>query len=109
VGTFFTYQSGHWETVPAGSWAQDNFVTGPIDIDFYTGVNNYEMPAYIRLDLSARLKLKNRRHEQEISAGIYNVLNRHNASWLSYNASTGEWYQISLLPIMPSLKYLVSF
>ena len=109
LGTFFTYQSGHWETVPAGSLPIDNFVTGPIYIDFYTGTNNYEMPAYIRLDLSAQLKLKNRRHEQEISAGVYNLLNRHNASWLSYNADTGEWYQISLLPIMPSLKYSISF
>lgn len=109
AGSLFTYQSGHWETVTAGSWYDDNFVTGPVEMDFYTSLNNYEMPPYIRLDVSVDMHFLNRRHPQELSLGVYNVLNRHNPSWLSYDADTREWKQVSLLPIMPSLKYGIFF
>lgn len=109
IGAFFTYQSGHWETVPSGSWSDDNFVTGKVDIDFYSTLNNYQMPPYVRVDLAANLKLRGRRHPQELSVGVYNLLNRHNASWLSYDPTTGKWRQVSLLPIMPSLKYSIEF
>lgn len=109
VGAFFTYQSGHWETVPSGSWIDDRLPGGSIEIDYYTGVNNYRMPEYVRVDISTNLKLKSRRHPQEISIGVYNLLNRHNVSWLSYNAEARKWQSVSLFPIMPSLKYTIQF
>lgn len=109
IGAFCTYQSGHWETVPSGFWSDDNFLTGKVDIDFYTGFNNFRMPPYVRVDLTANLKLRGRRHPQELSLGVYNLLNRHNASWLSYDSIAGKWRQVSLLPIMPSLKYAIEF
>ena len=67
------------------------------------------MPEYVRVDLSANLKLKSRRHPQEIAFGVYNMLNRHNVSWLSYDADNRKWKQVSLFPIMPSLKYTIQF
>jgi hypothetical protein len=50
---------------------------------------------YIRCDLSAVLEIKTRFP--------------HNPFTLSYDPDTKQWQQISLLPIMPSLKYSISF
>lgn len=104
----FTWQSGHWETVTAGSWWINIPVLGYVEEDFYTTFNNYRMPDYIRLDISAVLEIKSK-FPQTIHIGVYNVLNRHNPFTLSYDPDTGQWNQISLLPIMPSLKYSISF
>ena len=105
----FTYQSGHWETVTAGSWWDDNFITGWVEHDFYTSLNNYEMPPYIRCDLSIAFEFKQGRHPQTLNVGVFNVLNRHNPFSLSYDPDTDSWKQISLLPVMPSLKYSIQF
>ena len=109
LGGLFTYQSGHWETVIAGYWEDDNFITGPVEQSFYTSLNNYEMPPYIRCDLSAEFVFKGGKRPQTLNLGCYNILNRHNPFALSYDTQTGQWQQVSLLPIMPSLKYSISF
>ena len=109
LGGLFTYQSGHWETVVAGYWTDTNFITGPVEQSFYTSLNNFEMPPYIRCDLSAEFAFKGGRHPQTLKLGCYNILNRHNPFSLSYDTETGQWQQVSLLPIMPSLKYSILF
>ena len=105
----FTYQTGHLETVQAGYWHDDTFITGPVEIAFYTSFNNYRMPPYIRCDLSAEVAFKNTRHPQTLNVGVYNILNRHNPFSLSYDPDTETWKKLSLLPIMPSLRYSISF
>ena len=109
VSGLFTWQSGHMETVTAGSWWISDPITGYVEQDFYTSFNNYRMPPYIRCDVSAVLELTGRRHPQTLHVGVYNLLNRHNPFSLSYDPDTGKWKQISLLPIMPSLKYSIQF
>ena len=110
AAALFTYQSGHWETVPAGYFKEENSMFGTvIEQSFYTSLNNYRMPPYIRLDLSAAIEFKKTRRPQSLNVGIYNVLNRHNPFALSYDPGTDTWKKLSLLPIMPSLKYTVSF
>ena len=104
----FTWQSGHMETVTAGSWWFNNPIIGYVEEDFYTTLNNYRMPPYIRCDLSAVLEIKSR-FPQTIHLGVYNVFNRHNPFSLSYDPDTKQWKQISLLPVMPSLKYSITF
>ncbi len=109
VSGLFTWQSGHMETVTAGSWWISDPITGYVEQDFYTSFNNYRMPPYVRCDVSAVLELTGRRHPQTLHVGVYNLLNRHNPFSLSYDPDTGKWKQISLLPIMPSLKYSIQF
>ena len=109
VSGLFTWQSGHMETVTAGSWWISDPITGYVEQDFYTSFNNYRMPPYIRCDVSAVLELTGRRHPQTLHVGVYNLLNRHNPFSLSYDPDTGKWKQISMLPIMPSLKYTMQF
>lgn len=108
ISGLFTWQSGHMETVTAGSWWFHNPLFGYMEQDFYTSFNNYRMPPYIRCDLSAVLEIRSR-FPQTIHVGIYNVFNRHNPFTLSFDPETKQWQQISLLPIMPSLKYSITF
>lgn len=104
----FTYQSGHWETVASGEILAITLTGEEVPMDTYAGVNNYEMPPYIRLDLGCNFKFKTR-HPQELNVGIYNVLNRHNPFSVIYDDRSMEWRQISLLPIMPSFNWRVAF
>ena len=108
ISGLFTWQSGHMETVTAGSWWFSTPILGYVEQDFYTSFNNYRMPPYIRFDLSAVLEIKTR-FPQTVHVGVYNVFNRHNPFTLSYDPDTKQWQQISLLPIMPSLKYSITF
>ena len=43
-----------------------------------------------------------------LTLGVFNVLNRHNPSMLTYDAETKTWNQVSLFPVMPSIKYVLS-
>lgn len=104
----FSFQSGHWETVAAGDYPAITFFDEDYSLDYFTSVNNYEMPAYIRMDLGCNFKFKTH-HVQELNIGIYNVLNRHNPFSIIYDDRSREWRQLSLLPIMPSFNYKISF
>lgn len=109
VTGLFTYQSGHWETVPDGEYLALFPLGGAFTLDYYSGgVNNYEMPPYVRLDLGCFFKFKGK-CPQMLNVGVYNVLNRHNPFAITYDDRSGEWRQISLLPIMPSVSYSISF
>lgn len=109
MASFLTLQSGHMETVHAGSYLDNNFVGEEIEVLYYTTLNNYRMPTYIRWDISALFEFCNSRHQHTLNVGVYNVLNRHNPFCLSYDSEKRQWKQISLLPLMPSLRYAIAF
>lgn len=114
IRSFFTYQSGHLETVPGGEYQghllgeeNEEFNTRPIY--WYASVNNYRFPAYIRLDLGIWYTINKGGKEHQINAGIYNILNRHNPFSVVYEAEKYRWKKISILPIMPSISYKMIF
>ena len=104
----FTYQSGHWETVAAGEYEAYTLFGKEMTLDYFTSVNNYEMPPYMRLDLGCVFDFK-ARNPQTLNIGVYNVLNRHNPLTVIYDDRSREWRQVSLLPIMPSFSYRITF
>ncbi|MBO4923356.1 MAG: TonB-dependent receptor [Bacteroidales bacterium] len=77
-------------------------------LDYFTSINNYEMPPYIRLDLGCNFTFKGK-HLQTLNLGVYNVLNRHNPFSVIYDDRSREWRQVSLIPIMPSFNYRIQF
>lgn len=106
---FFTYQSGHWETVPTGEYLALLPLGGLFELDYYSGgVNNFEMPPYMRLDIGCFFIFKGK-HPKTLNIGVYNVLNRHNPFAITYDDRSGEWRQIALIPIMPSISYSMEF
>ena len=110
INTLFTYHSGHWETVAAGSF-YGYMLHGEeqLEVDWFSHTHNYRMPAYMRLDAGIFFKWNKPSHTSVLTVGIYNMLNRHNPFTVSYDTENREWNQISLLPIMPSISYKISF
>lgn len=104
----YTWQSGHWETVAAGEYPVYSMTGEESSFNYFTKVNNYEMPPSIRLDLGCSFVFKTRL-EQTLNIGVYNVMNRHNPISVIYDDRDGEWKQVSLIPIMPSLSWRVEF
>ena len=105
----YTWQSGHWETVVVGEYPSLDFFNLVFPtLNYFKGVNNYEMPPYIRLDLGCNFTFKGK-HLQTLNLGVYNVLNRHNPFSVIYDDRSREWKQVSLIPVMPSFSYRILF
>lgn len=113
--SFFTVQSGHWETTKTGlvgaayPWAYRPNMGEMVDY-FGEIFNNYRMPTYIRLDLGFYSRWDTRHTRHLLNFGIYNVLNRHNPSFIYAGMySDNHWEQLSIFPIMPSLSYRLTW
>ncbi len=105
-----TYQSGSWETLPEGVFHPWMFeLQEGTKIEYYSGINNYRMPSYFRLDLGGTFSRTTKKCSQKLYLGVYNATNRHNPITLVYDIDEERWKQISLLPILPTIKYSISF
>lgn len=79
--------------------------------------NNYRMPSYHRLDISAGFHKKKRWGERTWSISVYNAYNRQNPFFLywgsSYNKETNKdeskLKQVSLFPVIPAITYSFKF
>ena len=109
VTTLVTLQSGCWETVPIGHYSVPSLTGEEFTVDLYSGMNNYRMPTFFRWDAGWYLEKESARAKHRLNLGVYNLTNRHNPFLITYDAETKEWKQISLLPIMPSISYRISF
>lgn len=118
VTTAFVLTSGHYESLKAGSYYgfMPGFDNGNSDDDKYIGErdyfthrNNYLMPKYIRWDVGFYLNITGAKVNHTLNIGIYNVLNRHNAYSLYWDSDNKTWKQLSILPIMPTMSYSISF
>ena len=108
-----TLQSGHWETVPAGHYV-GQLPLEEVSLNYFDHPNNYQMPFYVRVDLGYQFVFKSRPStsrplDQSLTVGVYNLLNRHNPSMLTYDTEARNWNYVSLFPIMPSLKWQLRF
>ena len=104
----FILQSGHWENgapetyqmhLPAMVWTAD----------YYSGVNNYQMPTVIRLDLGYQFGFRTGRVEHKVNLGVCNVTNHFNPFMLYFDTRTESWKAVALLPIMPNFSWRIEF
>jgi hypothetical protein len=81
------------------------------EIEYFNGRNSYRMPSYHRLDLSINLKKKTKWGNQTWSFGLYNAYSRQNPFYLyfGYDNSKRVLKQVSLFPIIPSVRYAFKF
>jgi hypothetical protein len=81
------------------------------EIEYYNGRNSYRTPAYHRLDVSANFKKKTKWGERTWSVGLYNAYSRQNPFYLyfGYDNNNRVLKQVSLFPIIPSVRYAFKF
>jgi len=102
--------SGNPITEPAGPIVEDN---GTIII-VYEEKNGGLLPAYHRVDISFNFYNKHKWGRTKLSIGLYNAFNKNNPFYTDIekkldNPDAYEVVEFSILPIVPSLAYSVSF
>jgi len=107
----FLFQTGQPTTYPNAQYQYNGII-----IPSYTGRNEFRLPSYHRLDISANYKPKpnkNKGWQSEWVFGIYNIYNRRNAASISFgtNNETGnnEATRLAIFGIVPSVSYNFRF
>ncbi|MCK4344584.1 MAG: TonB-dependent receptor, partial [Bacteroidales bacterium] len=110
LSTVWVFATGNAVTFPVGKYEYDGKI-----FSLYTERNQYRMPAYHRLDLSATYQGKKRKKFQSsLNFSIYNVYARKNAYMISFrqsedNPEITEAVKLSLFTIIPSVTYNFKF
>ncbi|MBL0056666.1 MAG: TonB-dependent receptor [Chitinophagaceae bacterium] len=111
----FVYGSGNAATLP-----QRFYIVGGVLTQEYSRINEYRLPSYHRLDLSAILTPKKnakRKWKSEWVFSVYNAYSRKNPYFVYFD-QTGSPYngtleiqakQVSLFPIIPAITWNVKF
>jgi len=107
----FLFQTGQPITYPDAQ-----YVYNGINIPNYGLRNEYRLPAYNRLDISATYTPKpdkNKGWQSEWVFGIYNAYNRKNAASISFKQNeetrVNEALRLSIFGIVPSISYNFKF
>jgi hypothetical protein len=77
------------------------------DVTIYGSRNGYRMPSYHRGDVSIRFSKEKPRWTRSWIVGAYNVYNRKNPFFIYQE--NGNFKQVSLFPIIPSVSYQFKF
>jgi hypothetical protein len=111
----WVYGTGNAFTLPERFFLVEGVLTQQ-----FSGINQYRMPSYHRLDLSATLTPKSsikRKWKSEWVFSIYNVYSRQNPYFIYYSQTGNplqgnlevEARQVSLFPIIPGVTYNFKF
>ena len=107
----FLFQSGQPVTYPNGQYEYNG-----LRIPSYTNRNEYRLPTYHRLDISANYSPKPNKtkgYRSHWIFGIYNIYNRRNAASINFrqnrDTSKNEAVRLAIFGIVPSVSYNFKF
>ena len=107
----FLFQTGQPVTYPNGQYEYNG-----IRIPSYTNGNEFRLPTYHRLDLSANYTPnpnKTKGFRGHWVFGVYNIYNRRNAASISFtqnrDTSRNEAVRLAIFGIVPSVSYNFKF
>ena len=111
----FVYGSGNAATLP-----QRFYIFNGVLTQEYSRINEYRLPSYHRLDLSATLTPKKnvkRKIKREWVFSVYNAYSRKNPYFIYYDQSGNplngdlkvQAKQVSIFPIIPAITYNIKF
>jgi len=115
VSAVFVYGSGNAATLP-----QRFYIVGGVLTQEYSRINEYRLPAYHRMDLSAILtpkKNNKRKWKSEWVFSVYNAYSRQNPYFVYFD-QTGSPYngtltiqakQVSIFPVIPAVTWNFKF
>jgi len=103
--------SGNPVTSPSGAVISDQ--NGSIQV-LYLEKNGGVLPTYHRVDIGFNFYNKHKWGRTKLSIGVYNVFNKRNAFYtdIENSADNPNRYQVlevSILPVLPTIGYSVSF
>jgi len=80
-------------------------------IQYFQYRNNYRLPSYHRMDISATYTKNKNNRKKELTFGIYNLYNRQNPFYVQFDYYTDPpiLYQYSIFQIMPFVSYKIVF
>lgn len=123
VNAVLSWSSGNRATLPTGSnqgvtppfWEQrEPGWNVPIEMDdnayhrqMMSGKNEIKMKDYFRIDLAYTFVRYGKKANNEFAVSVFNILNRKNP-YLYYHENK-DWYQLSIFPVMPTLRWSISF
>lgn len=113
----------YYENGTGSSTNNDNhYMDASESIDYYEGRNNYQLPAYHRLDLGIKIYRPKKKGRMGIwTVSIYNVYSRMNPFMIyksdktvpdpgsSYGKNVPVFKTIGIMPIIPSISYTYKF
>lgn len=73
----------------------------PLNLEYFSGINNHQMSPIIRLDANYRIQWKRGR--------VANELNHFNPFTLYYDTAEETWREMALLPILPNFSWRIEF
>lgn len=97
----------YWENMSSGNIFPTEFYQNIYDRKLMSSKNGITMKPYFRIDVAYTLKTTNRNSGSELSFSIFNILNRENP--YTYFYEKGEWKQLSIMPIIPTIRWSKSW
>jgi hypothetical protein len=94
------------------SYNDDYYYYNSQEIEHYPSRNGFRVPSYHRLDISINFSKEKKYGTRIISLGIYNVYNRKNPFFLTFEydyRGNKVLTQYSLFPLIPSISYSIQF
>jgi len=107
-GASFVYQSGHWENGAAQTYTM-HFPGEEWESFYYAGINNFQMPDVIRMDINYHFGFTKWDVRHDIQLGVCNLTNHFNPFMLYFDTRTESWKEIAILPILPNFSWRMKF
>ena len=107
VGTYKGYSPPYWEQAGTGWIRPDEFYGNIYNRQVMSDKNAISTKPYFRTDVSYTMTRKSKKYTKELAFSIFNVFNVHNPYTIF--REDGKWKQLSLIPIMPSVRWSISW
>lgn len=107
ISLSFIYQDGNWVNGRGERYSVPLPDGEMVDLEYFSAVNNHQMPPVIRLDAAYLMEWVWGRVHNRLSLGVCNILNHFNPYTVYYDTKEGVWKEISLLPILPNFSWRI--
>ncbi|HRW75150.1 MAG: TonB-dependent receptor [Lewinellaceae bacterium] len=114
LSSVWTYSTGNPITLPLQTFnGESPYYTGIPGI-IYSERNGYRMRDYHRLDITLQYRYSQGRFSHLFEVGVFNLYNRRNPLFVKireniYNPQERQLVEVSLMPILPILRYQIKF
>ena len=112
IGITWVYGSGNPTSIPVARYSPYIGAHPSKDVYIYGERNNYRMRDFHRMDLVYNYRTNNKYGNGIWSFGLYNAYNRLNPFYIAAGVNEKDentFYQVSILPVLPSISYKFKF